>query len=305
MRKIILFCLVLFTFLNVKATHIMGGEITWECIKNGVDEGKYIFTLKVYRDCSGANLSATTQFIDVWNHPTVTQITANFISNSDISPNGNAQNSGNSCLDCAAGNPGSVEEYVYQSAPVNLPGVPPAAGWSFTWDLCCRNGAITNLVLSSTTSPSEGFTLRATMFPYIDPISGLPVDGDPCFDSSPLFNEEPKTIICTGYPFSYSHNASDPELDSIVYSWDEPLDDAVAFGVFNPPIDPSPIPFLAPYSFNSPLPGNPILDANTGEISYNSNVSGNFVTVVRVDAFKCGQKVASIYREIQAEVQLE
>ena len=215
-------------------------------------------------------------------------------------PNGNAQNSGNSCLDCAAGTPGSVEEYVYQSAPVNLPGVPPAAGWSFTWDLCCRNGAITNLVLSSTTSPSEGFTLRATMFPYIDPISGLPVDGDPCFDSSPLFNEEPKTIICTGYPFSYSHNASDPELDSIVYSWDEPLDDAVAFGVFNPPIDPSPIPFLAPYSFNSPLPGNPILDANTGEISYNSNVSGNFVTVVRVDAFKCGQKVASIYREIQA-----
>ena len=115
MRKIILFCLVLVTSLNVKATHIMGGEITWECIKDGVDEGKYIFTLKVYRDCSGANLSATTQFIDVWNHPTVTQITANFISNSDISPNGNAQNSGNSCLDCAAGTPGSVEEYVYQS----------------------------------------------------------------------------------------------------------------------------------------------------------------------------------------------
>ena len=38
----------------------------------------------------------------------------------------------------------------------------------------------------------------------------------------------------------------------------------------------------------------------TGQISYNSNISGNFASVIRVDAFKCGQQVASIYREIQA-----
>ena len=42
------------------------------------------------------------------------------------------------------------------------------------------------------------------------------------------------------------------------------------------------------------------LNSQTGEISYNSNISGNFVTVVRIDAYKCGQIVASIYREIQA-----
>ena len=42
------------------------------------------------------------------------------------------------------------------------------------------------------------------------------------------------------------------------------------------------------------------MDTITGEIAYNSTTSGNFVTVVRIDAYKCGQLVAQIFREIQA-----
>ena len=53
-------------------------------------------------------------------------------------------------------------------------------GWFFTWDSCCRNGATSNLVLSSTTNPTEGFTLRAAMYPYIDPSTGLLLPADPC-----------------------------------------------------------------------------------------------------------------------------
>ena len=115
-----------------------------------------------------------------------------------------------------------------------------------------------------------------------------------------IFKEEPKTILCTGYPFSYTHNASDLELDSIVYNWDQPLEDIGFGGAYNPPANPPPVPFLAPYTVNSPLPGGVVLDPQSGQISYNSNISGNFVSVIRVDAFKCGQIVASIYREIQA-----
>ena len=49
MKKLLLLILVLFTVVNVKATHIMGGEITWECIKDpgNPDVGKYIFTMKL------------------------------------------------------------------------------------------------------------------------------------------------------------------------------------------------------------------------------------------------------------------
>ncbi|MFL2574353.1 MAG: T9SS type A sorting domain-containing protein [Flavobacteriales bacterium] len=82
------------------------------------------------------------------------------------------------------------------------------------------------------------------------------------------------------------------------YAWDEPLDDF--FGAFNPPVAPTPLPFIAPYSYDNPLPGGVTLDTITGEIAYNSNTAGNFVTVVRIDAYKCGQLVAQIFREIQA-----
>ena len=41
------------------------------------------------------------------------------------------------------------------------------------------------------------------------------------------------------------------------------------------------------------------MDSQTGEIAYYTNISGNFVTCVRVSAYKCGQLVADVYREIQ------
>ncbi|HIG33040.1 MAG TPA: hypothetical protein EYQ09_06375, partial [Flavobacteriales bacterium] len=303
MKKIILLVVILSTFFTANATHMMGGEITWVCIKDPLDPdvGKYIFTMKMYRDCDGTSLPTSAQTIYVWDHLTVTQLSVDFVSNTDISPIGNSINSGNTCLDCNTNPVGAVEEYIYISQPVALPGLPPATGWHFTWDSCCRNGATSNLLLSSTTSPGEGFTLRASMFPYFDPSTGLQIPADPCFDSSPLFNESPKTIICTGYPFAYSHNASDVELDAIAYFWDEPLDDFA--GAYNPaPAGNNPpfVQWLAPYTVNAPLPGGVNLDPVTGEISYNSNISGNFATVVRVDAYKCTQLVSSIYREIQA-----
>ena len=142
-------------------------------------------------------------------------------------------------------------------------------------------------------------TLRAWMYPY----NGQ--NTNPCYDSSPLFVESPNTIICTGYDFTYNHNAQDPELDSLVYSWDVPLDDY--FGVFNPTVNPAAVAWSAGYSTASQLPG-PLqngmnsganLDQNTGEITYLSFTGGNFVTVVKVSAYKCGQLVAEIFREIQ------
>ncbi|MBC8266763.1 MAG: gliding motility-associated C-terminal domain-containing protein [Flavobacteriales bacterium] len=289
MKKVLLLLFLFTLFFNpIKASHLMGGEITWECIKPGnALAGMYIFRMKVYRDCNGISAPTNTQTIDVHNHPSITGISVDFISQIDMTPLCDPLNSGNGQMDCANPQQGSVEAYLYESQPINLPGLPPAGGWHFTWDNCCRNGAITNGFANA------GFTLRAVMYPYT--ISGVQQNTSPCFDSSPVFNEKPKTIICTGYPFSYSHNASDPELDEIVYSWADPLDD----GVYNPAA-PVTLPFSAPYSTNSPLPGNPILDPATGEISYFSvNTSGNFVTCVKVSAYKCGQLVAEVFREIQ------
>ena len=88
------------------------------------DVGKYIFTMKLYRDCDGISLPTTNQTLNVWNHPTVSTISLQFISNTDISPDCDVTNSGNPALDCSTNPVGAVEEYIYQSLPIALVGAP-------------------------------------------------------------------------------------------------------------------------------------------------------------------------------------
>ena len=306
MRRLIVIITVILGLYSVpsKATHIMGGEITWRC--SGT---QYIFTLKIYRDCNGATISTAGQVIDVWYNPILSSIPTTLVAQNDISPQ---------CFDpllsatCADGNgsnpiPGLVEEYIFESAPITLSGTPPAAtGWVFTWDLCCRNSAIDNFYDSSgspMTGGNGGHTLRSVMYPYTTPGNPTPNNTNPCYDNSPEFAERPATVLCTGFPFTYNHNAQDAEQDSLVYAWDQPLDEIGTFGSYPPP----PLVAAPGYAFNNPFPGpaqNPnnvpaTLDAQTGEISLTNYTAGTFVSVIRVDAYKCGQLVASIFRDVQ------
>jgi len=100
MKKLLILLLVICSIPQLHATHLMGGEITWVCLKDGPDVGKYIFKLKLYRDCDGTTLSTFAQTIYVWDHPTVTQMSVDFILNQDISPDCDVTNSGNPQLDC-------------------------------------------------------------------------------------------------------------------------------------------------------------------------------------------------------------
>jgi len=299
MKKYLVFFLTFFLFnLSASATHFMGGEITWECLKSAPDEGKYVFQMKIYSDCSSFSFSQIPQTLVHHNYPSLggdSPILMNFISVTDISPTGTAA-SGNTCFTCANGDVGAVEEYIFESDPIFLVGSPPAEGWHFTWGSCCRSGVISNIVQSSTFG-SEAITLRSVMYPYTDATSGIIFPTDSCYDNSPEFRELAKTMICTGSPFAYSDNASDQELDEISYSWGEPLGDNVNYDPSNP--SSTAIPFLSPYSVASPIPGNPTLDSQTGEIAFSPNTTGTFVTCVKVEARKCGQIVAEIYRESQ------
>ena len=113
----------------------MGGEITWECIKDPTspDYGRYIFEMKVYRDCSGITFSQISQTLTHHNYPALgqsTPILLDFVSITDISPDGTAL-SGNTCFDCNSGTLGAVEEYIWRSSPITLLGSPPSEGWHF------------------------------------------------------------------------------------------------------------------------------------------------------------------------------
>ena len=279
----------------------MGGEITWDCAGGG----KYIFTLKLYRDCNSTHVSSSVS-LNVWFHPSITSILMDSISQTDISPGCNAAGPAITCAaaSSAPGWPssptpiaGAVQETVYQSAPISIPGVPPATGWVFTFDECCRNTSLTNL---NAAIPGTGMELRAIMYAY----NGM--NDNPCFDSSPKFQESPSSVICTGYPYTYNPNAYDPDLDSLTYSWAQPLNNYVS-GAYNPPTNPGIVPFNSGFSYTSPLPGTSLwpsnvpatINSHTGEISFTSFTQGYFVTDVKVQSWKCGQLVAEIYREME------
>ena len=283
-NKILVFTFVLFSFLfpvkNMQASHYMGGEITWECLSNG----KYIFTLKAYRECAGITY-ASTQTLNS-NSP-AGSISLSLVTGwpKDISPtcNNNPSFPHITCAGATQSNQGAVAEYIWKSGQIMLNGVPPATGWMFYWGSCCRNP-------SANISGQPSWRLRAIMYPY-----GTQ-NMYPCFDNSPTFAEIPRTVICTGYPFTYNHNAFDKELDSLYYEWGQPL---LSTG--------NPVTFQGGYSYLSPLPGpaqNPnnvaaTINHHTGEISFTSYTTGAYVTSTKVSAFKCGIKVAEIWRDMQ------
>ena len=174
MKKIIILISAVFFSYHLKATHLMGGEITWQCIKTGSKSGHYVFQMKLYRDCQGVPLISSTEYLTVHNS-TLSSIALNRVSISDLSPICDTVDGPNYQFSCTPSNTGfsgngngAVEEHIYRSDTIRIDGTPDTNGWHFTWSSCCRNGAITNLSLSSNSSPIEGFTLRAVMYPYTD-----------------------------------------------------------------------------------------------------------------------------------------
>jgi len=309
MKKLILVVVLLvFTFNTVKASHLMGGEITWECIKSGSKKGAYVFSVKVYRDCQGVAIS-TSMSLDVHNIPGISTIPLSYIGANDISPSCNTVSGPNVQFSCGgvnipnsgSGN-GAVEEHTYRSDTIEISGIPDANGWHFTWSSCCRNLAITNLTNAALNN--TGFTLRAVMYSYIDSLGQVFPSNNECYDSSPKFFEKPRTIleVGNGYDplafsngFTYSHNAFDEEQDSISYTWGQPLDD-LGYDYLNP--NSTALFFSAPYSYLNPIDSIE-MNSLTGRTWYPANQQGNFVTCTKVSAFKCGQLVSEVFREIQ------
>ena len=275
-----------------KASHLMGGEITWEC----TGSGQYIIRFSVYRDCSGATISPEQSGdLILHNYPNFGD-RRNLTQGSTAGVNEIAANWGNSGADseiapeCRGGSPINcnsgvfrglaVFEYLRETDPITLAGIPPAEGWIITYDDNARN--------STDNLPSSGITLRAKILPHSGSLAGQ------CVDNSPKFREKPTSLICNNQNFTYNHNATDVELDSIVYEWGKPLSQVgdAQNNVFREGIYPIALIFTNGYSFNNPFPGPELLDPNTGEITLSPNAGGKYVSVIKVSAYKCGEKVA-------------
>lgn len=297
MNKVYLLFLLLVSFsFQGNATHAVAGDITWTC-----QGGNYIFQLVFYRDCNGGIVNTSMETIDVWGHPTLTSISVNFQSRTDISPMCTQVPGGGTPLDCGTGQGGgngigATEKVIYLSDPITISGTPPATGWIFTYQNFSRNINIINLVDPDT----KGITLTSKMFAIPNAAAGG------CVDNSPQFLLDPYFVSCSGDPYKYNMNAVDPDLDSLHISFDTPLDH-FPMQTYNPPTAPVELTYAPGFSATSPTPGTAMnpgnipaqLDPSSGELTFLSNNQGSYAVKIVARSYRNGVLIAEVDREIQ------
>ncbi len=294
-RSLLLLLVVISLSFSGRASHAMGGDITWTC-----QGGDYVFQLVFYRDCNGAVINTFQENIAVWGHPTISNIPVQFVSSSDVSPLCTVVPGGPQALDCGnganAGNgAGAIEKAIYRSSPITLSGTPPSEGWVFTFNTFSRSWGTTNL----TDPDTYGITITAKMF-------AIPNSPGGCVDNSPQFLQEPYFVSCVGDPYEYNMNAVDPDLDSLYISFGPALNE-ITGSSYNPPTDPFPIPYETGFSATSPTPGTGMnpgnipaqVDPSSGNLTFLTNNTGEFAVKVVVQSFRDGVLIAEIEREMQ------
>lgn len=292
----IIFCFL--AYFPSHATHIVGGEMSYECIGND----SFQITIKVYRDCQSngaafdsAPFSNTPGTVTVYlgdnEFPFIStlQLDAPEISTVDNNPD-------NPCIIVPP--VVCVEQGIYTFA-LELP--PVSEPYHITYQRCCRNPTIDNIV-----DPDEfgaTYTIEITNTAQTE-----------C-NSSPVFTNFPPPAICVNKELVFDHSAIDAEGDQLVYELCNPLNgggQGGGGGGFNTPapqVDAPPpylnVPFDVPtYTASQPLgPDSPIsINPNTGEITGFPTVQGQYVVGICVTEFRNGELLSRTLRDFQFNV---
>ena len=314
MKKILQFQVLILFFLTLslqlKAAHIIGGEITYECLgyTNGdpaTNSKTYRFTMRIYRDCQGGGADfdsgvngAFVASVTIYqgqgassNEYTTLYLEAPTETFIDPNP-------GNPCVQIP--NNVCVEEGVYVFPPIDLPIIDDS--YFVAYQRCCRNNSISNIV-----NPGGS---GATYF------MELTSEAQAVCNSSPKFNNFPPIILCVGQPFSFDFSATDVDGDQLVYELCTPVlggglnfdDPDAPNGIAPNPDQPPPytgVEFLAPnFTALNPLGSTANLNINVanGQLTGDPQITGQFVVGVCVSEYRNGVLMSTVSRDFQFNI---
>lgn len=304
----VLVALGIFFALPLHATHIVGGELSYTYLGND----SFLITLDMYRDCGNINNETfETNYVNI-----------GIIKDDGLYFYGTA---GVSVTDMRLYPVG-----VFDTIPNNINGdpclfVPPnvcvqharyqnkfklstSQGIYITYQRCCRNQTVTNIV--------DPLNTGATYFVYISPQAKL------LHNSSPRFGFYPPVFVCVNHELEQPNAATDLDGDSLVYKFYTPYKGATNA---SPTPTPDLMPYGPPYAFNEiqpppydtvvwknpPYSLNQMLGPSSTPFSINSStglitgfpqIQGRFVVGVLVEEYRNGQLLSILRRDFQYEV---
>ncbi|MCT4625152.1 MAG: T9SS type A sorting domain-containing protein [Schleiferiaceae bacterium] len=270
------FCLFFSISQITNATHLIGGEITYECHPT---TGQYRFNVKLYRECGiplAANLPPT---VILAANPSNLQIVCTMSSMYQATQTCYDPSSSVQCGVSPVGE-GAVQVGVFQSPWTTINSI-PTNGLNVFWGTCCRPANVTNL-------PSNAsFGLRAYLYP-----SGN--TGSMCNNNSPIFSEEPAILSCSGASSTFTQSVIDQENDSLFVSLDYAKQSTGANAVYATGYSAqSPFPSTMHNTQNIPL----TVDPSTGNISFTSYTNGLYVAVYKVEEWRNGALLSETFRD--------
>lgn len=263
-----------------RAEHLVGGEISYECLGNN----EYLVTLKIYRDCNstGAAFDPNAN-MTIFEGNTMFQNTSWFGFDSfDIPIIASGPcfvNPPNLCLEMG----------VYERV-ITLP--PSSTGYTIVHQRCCRGPAILNL-----NDPA----LQGNTY-FIE----VPPNDTPC-NSSAEFDELPPATICVNEPLVFDHSATELDGDELVYELCTPFNGGTEFDPA--PIPASPPPYI-PISWGPGFsPVDPItadspftIDPNSGLLEGTPTQQGQYVVGICVSEYRDGVLLSTTRRDFQINV---
>lgn len=277
--------LLLFLFLSNhgKATHIVGGELNYRYLGNNI----YQISLTVYRDCYNGvppfDNPASVGIFSAVNNAFIREKQFTFIDLDTVPPTVNSP--------CFIPPTDVCYERTVYTDTLILP--PSPGGYLLSYQRCCRNITIANIVDPDNTGAS-----------YVAFMAGTPQFAQ---NSNPVFNNWPPPFICAGLPFVFDHSAFDFEGDSIAYQLIAPFDGASpTMPMPQPPNNPpyNNVIWNNPYSVNDMIGGTPPLsiDPQTGLLTAMPMTIGQFVIGIIAIEYRGGVAVGYSRRDFQLNV---
>lgn len=286
----LLITLIICTNLISNAYHLVGGELTYECVKD--EEDMYLVKLSLYRDCNCDQNYDCTDFDGIANI-TIFNGEDGFIKTEQLSKTGKRQiepNIEGLCLETVPDI--CIESSVGYEKKIYLPS--SVFGYKIVYQRCCRNSTIVNI-----NEPNK----TGSTYQIIIPSSEIAT----C-NSSPVFKKYPPIVICAGFPLEFDYSAIDPDKqDSLVYELCNPLKGA-SQGYPNPVQASHPpyeaVDWVGGFNVDNQIGSDPQIkvDPVTGFLEGTPLKAGQYVVGICVKEYRNDVLISTITRDFQFNV---